>query len=446
MLLSDRLLKEEGHGAYVLPSTILRLESTKLLRQFMLEKTSPDAIYIRVTKPAFSNDTSLREVIIQFSKRVHSECAVFLVGELTAREKAMSSKEAGQMPSVSSYELKIEDLRQHVDNWFGPIAALSKDKKMASLNHAWSELIYRTKTTLMTDSKSYLKDNGGKLLSSLRIERETLVSTPSTFIVHSNQDAQKEDRWILDHRTNGAIVVQDANSRARTTIPAKCVLPGLRRGANVRCMNIADIHDFVLVESFQNVDAFFPRNVTRAVRDLSKWRTKVQHRLSNLSIYRRYDISSPNTCYVAFYSDVPYAATDILLSVTNLGQEEAKIFALWYNSTFNILQILLERVETRGAYIEVPVFVAEKLRVLDAGNLSPTQRKTLTSVFDEICRIPQQSITRQLIEHHSERMKMDLAIARVLGLEDNETRTYVQLLQTQVGNEIEGLKHMMENE
>jgi hypothetical protein len=358
----------------------------------------------------------------------------------------MRSKELSQTPSVSPNELTMDILQKNVENWFGPIAALNKDERPNSLNQAWSELMTHQRPDILADSSIYLKAIGGTFLSSLRIERETLVSTPSTFILRDPKNAQKEDRWVVVAKTDQEVVAQNTSSKIRTAIPVKCVLPGLRRGANIRTMNIALSHDFVLVESFPNANVFFPKDLARASRDLLGWKVKVQRRLSKLSIYRRYDISSPNTCYLAFYSNVPYAATDILLSVTGLGDEDAKAFALWYNSTFNILQILLERVETRAAYLEVPVFVAKKLKVLDARKIPAQDRETLAGVFDQICNVPQQSLTKQLTEHHPERMKMDLAIARALGLESEHVESYLRSLQSTVGNEIAGLKHMMENE
>jgi hypothetical protein len=447
MFLADRFLKENGTLALVLPATTLRLRGAQGARQMLVDNYSVDFIITTFQRAAFSEDADFREVLLLAEKRSPKKNATTKIVSLSdipangsdAAELARRVEGGPPFPAgVSIHEIPQTELRANVRNWFAYIAPADWD-----LTDTWRRLRSVAGARLVP-FKDVLDARKAAFLSSLRIERKTLVSTPSTFISRSAEQEKKEaDRWLIEAETRRDVVAKERFTGQRVHIPKECVLPGLRRGSGVPTLDVTDALDYILVKSFDGMDAFFPRAVTKARRDLRKWEQKVRDRLSNLSLFRRFNISAKGTHHLAFYSKVPYAATDINLTVNGLSHEDARVVTMWYDSSFNILQILLERVETEGAFLETPVFVCEELSVLDSAKISKDAKDGLLDLFDSTADEPQESILTQLQENAAWRTRLDLAVASALGFPREEAESLVMTLHSKLANEIEVLQKLM---
>jgi len=108
---------------------------------------------------------------------------------------------------------------------------------------------------------------------------------------------------------------------------------------------------------------------------------------------------------------------------------------LTLNSTFGLLQILAQRAETEGAFLEIPGYVLPKLKVLNLGKLDEETVKMLLTVFDEVkdCQLP--SILDQLNKKDSTRVKIDKAVFTAMGVEisDSKLEYIYELLAGEIG-------------
>ncbi|MEM3673754.1 MAG: hypothetical protein QW468_06010, partial [Candidatus Bathyarchaeia archaeon] len=89
------------------------------------------------------------------------------------------------------------------------------------------------------------------------------------------------------------------------------------------------------------------------------------------------DISAVGSSMMAFYSFIPLAPPGISWSIKVPSSEDAKILALWFNSTVNILQTLINRKETRGAFLQIDEYTLETFNVVNPIKLSNVEKELL---------------------------------------------------------------------
>jgi hypothetical protein len=122
---------------------------------------------------------------------------------------------------------------------------------------------------------------------------------------------------------------------------------------------------------------------------------------------------------------------------------DAKIFSVWFNSTIHFLQLFLERIETRGAWIALRKYVMSDFLVTHPRNLSDHERKTLLKVFDQARDVKFPSLLDQLEKGHPERRRIDTEIMRILGFSKTEIEEILEYLYPALRKEIVRLKELM---
>ena len=211
-------------------------------------------------------------------------------------------------------------------------------------------------------------------------------------------------------------------------------------------MNVIDISnklDFVVVDKFKDFKTFF-ENKANTEELLAEWRRYIEDRLCNLAIAWRFDISASGTSVLAYFSSSLFTPTEMMRAVVKLKDKDAKILTLWFNSTLNILQILKERVETRGAFLEIPGFVLDKMLVLAPQKLSTAQKEKLLRLFEQIRNTSFPSVLEQLKTKFPTRIQIDKAVLRVLGFGVDEINRILDYLYPALANEIQQLKTLMQ--
>jgi len=213
----------------------------------------------------------------------------------------------------------------------------------------------------------------------------------------------------------------------------------LRRPSDVSCINITDKTDFIVVRKFVGSQQFFAdRNVENM---LPLWKEYVANRKAHLLVSRRFNISAPGTRLISFFSEIPTTPTKLLWSIKGISVDDSKVLALWFNSTLNILQVLLERSETEGAFLELSGYILLNCLVLNPKALSREEKDSLFSLIDKGEKFP--SLLTQLKQRFKKRIEIDRAIMRVLGFSDDEIEEILDFLYPALAKEIEQLKALM---
>jgi hypothetical protein len=122
----------------------------------------------------------------------------------------------------------------------------------------------------------------------------------------------------------------------------------------------------------------------------------------------------------------------------------AKILTLWLNSTLNLLQILLLRRETRGAYLWFVASTIRKFLVPNIDKMSQNEITILLQAFDEYRNERFPSLLNQLKNRFPARVAIDKTLLRVLGFGDDEIDRILDYLYPALAKEIEQLKTLMQ--
>jgi hypothetical protein len=132
-------------------------------------------------------------------------------------------------------------------------------------------------------------------------------------------------------------------------------------------------------------------------------------------------------------------------SITRIGKEHSKILALWLNSTLNLLQTLILRTETRGAWMKVHDYMLSEMLVPNFINLSKVNMRRLMKTYDAVRNVRLPSILAQLRGRHPTRKLIDTAWLNTLGYK-GDVEGFLNKLYDSLANEIQLLKELMAEE
>jgi hypothetical protein len=177
--------------------------------------------------------------------------------------------------------------------------------------------------------------------------------------------------------------------------------------------------------------------------NIKKWNKYVEPRLANLVISRRFDISATGTRFLAYYSQEPMVGVD-MWSIRGLSDDDAKIIGLWFNSTINLLALLIHRTETRGAWMKLHEYAMREMQLLDPKKLKKQEREQLLQFFDSVKATQFPSILEQLKTQYAPRKELDTILLRLMGYSDKEALQLLDYLYRALAIEIEKLKTLME--
>lgn len=96
------------------------------------------------------------------------------------------------------------------------------------------------------------------------------------------------------------------------------------------------------------------------------------------------------------------------------GDAAEKALTLWLNSSLGMLQLLANKEETEGAWVDFKKPVLTDMPVLDIASLTEAQLAALAGAYDEVATQTIQALP--LMADDPVRRNIDAAIARVLGL------------------------------
>jgi hypothetical protein len=457
VFLADKFLKLGGKLALVLPASILRIASTQGIRNLLRDGYEFEYIITTYQRAAFSEEAQFREILLVARKTGEANeqpCAITFLRTLpkdmmAARELANRLRTLkGRLDAGETYDsvdmvvrnVSQHELRKNVENLFKFVAC--EDPRMPDI---WDKVRKVAAEKLMPFSQTLTK-LGGEIEEGARA-RSQLLRAPigSTFIVCSLYRAiKRQDLWVVKDTTSKMLTAENLIDHRKVKIPRTSLEYGLRRFSGVDTIDLSEKLDFILIKDFPQIEAFFlGQNVDHILDDLPQWVEYIKRRLSKLVVACRFDMSATGTKLFAWYSKTPMAGYSLVLNITGLDDEDAKILALWFNSTMNALQIYIERIETRGAWMAFRKYVMSSLFVLDPSNLSDQERKTILKTFDEVRDVEFPSFLEQLEYGHPIRKKIDTVILKMVGFKREEIKNLLDYLYPALHKEISRLKELM---
>ncbi len=100
--------------------------------------------------------------------------------------------------------------------------------------------------------------------------------------------------------------------------------------------------------------------------------------------------------------------------------DDARLLALWWNSTFHLIQLIGTRAEVGGSWVGWLKEDLLQMRVLNIKALSDDQKKQLREVYERWKSERFPSLLDQLKTHYPGRMAIDSAVAKCVGFRDSD--------------------------
>lgn len=126
----------------------------------------------------------------------------------------------------------------------------------------------------------------------------------------------------------------------------------------------------------------------------TKWKEYLQKRMSNLGIIETLHVDASGTYFFAYYTEKPRVFGSSFWNVVGVDSTEAKILAIWLNSTINLAQLFIERVPT--GWFKVRGYTFNNLSLLSKSKLSPNDLEAITDLFDSVSKIRFPCLWKQL--------------------------------------------------
>jgi hypothetical protein len=457
IFLADKFLKSDGRLALVLPATILRLESTQGIRDFLMENYIVEYIITTSERSAFSEGAQFREILLVARKRKEDTitaervnlCAVVSLKRLPrdlaeARQFADHFRNLKNLPLEKAMKdyfsvilLTQGELKKNADNLFRLIATSEP-----YLIEIWSKMTDKNQLTRF----SKFLENEDTLARGfeMTLRGTSPVSAYTTFLIRDIARAlKKHDQWIVVSLTEEYAVAENRFTHETIQIPRAALIYALRRLSGVKTLDLSETLDLMVVEPFEEFNRLFGGRVNLD-NSLLSWSRYVKSRETNLVFIRRFNLSAPRTILFAHYSPYFFAASKMMYCFKNVAESDAKILTLWFNSTLNVLQVFIDRIETEGAFISLSKYSLLDAYVLNPSKISKEERDAMLSLYDKIKSVEFPSLLGQLKEKFPARVEIDKLMLKALDLSDDEIRHILGYLYPALANEIEQLKTLMQ--
>lgn len=144
---------------------------------------------------------------------------------------------------------------------------------------------------------------------------------------------------------------------------------------------------------------------------------------------------------IAYYSDNPTVGID-LWSLKGVSKEDAKILALWLNSSINILQLLYMGIACEGPWMKLHDYMLDRLLVPNPKRLTPRDKKELLETFGSLEKVSFKSVTEQFRNGDENRKTIDKAWLTFLEYEGDH-ETFLMQLYKAILEEIKIINQLM---
>ncbi|MEM0136544.1 MAG: N-6 DNA methylase [Thermoplasmatales archaeon] len=435
MLLSDRFLKEGGRMAFVLPATTLRLRSFEGIKKLISEKYWLRYLVVNGSRSAFSESTQLREILLVAEKsEVKGETVIATIKAMPeSREQAIQFaeyiKNLENNDFIATIKENQENVLENINRYLG--SEQSRGEEILDT--------IKVSTDKLNPLDRVLRKRNAKIIRGIQIWKGDKIYAAKMFILFSKKRAlKKQDEWYLENTSKDSITARNRINGLQAEIPKQNVIPSLRRFSGLGRIDISRELDYLVKNEFNKLN-YFITEIRKT--DLVKWEKDLENKKSNVIIVGRFDISASGTKSLAYYSESEFTPSQMFWLIKGMSDEDAKIFALFWNSSVNILQILSNKKETRGAFIQILAYSFKDFLVIDSSLLSAGSKEKLVKCFDEVSQEDLPSILNRYENMDQRQLKIDSAIFEALGV--NYSDKQMKDLYSFIGGEIKKLKGVM---
>ena len=181
-------------------------------------------------------------------------------------------------------------------------------------------------------------------------------------------------------------------------IEKNALLPSLRTGIGINTLDITKKLDYIAKGPYKEFGTVLKASGFKKPKHFNwvKYWLHVKQELSGVKTkfvtVHRINPYSPNTNLIAFFSEEPFFASNVLNIVKEDDEETAKAFCALMNSIIFLAQFFLLKEETTGRYINIRFYDFYEMSIFP----ERTKIKALATVFDAFAHEQFPSLREQL--------------------------------------------------
>ena len=435
ILLADRFLKKGGRMAFVLPATALRLKSFDGIKKLISEKYWLRYLVVNGSRSAFSESTQVREILLVAEKgKNKGDTIIATINSMPSnRDEALRFadyiRNAQNNEYVSTLKENQVSVLENINRFLGDEQSRGEDILSG----------VREQTDKLLPLPELLKRNNAKTIRGLQVWKGDKIYAAKMFILFSTSRALKEqDEWYLEGTESDRIIAINRIDKRQVPIPKQNVVLSLRRFSGLGRINVSNELDYLISREFEKL-SYFISGIGKS--DLSKWQRNLKTKKTHVAIVGRFNISAPGTKLLAYYSESEFTPSQMFWLIKGVIGNDAKIFTLFWNSSINVLQVLSNKKETQGAYIQILAYSFKDFLVPDTSLISPDDKLKLIACFDEVSKEDMPSILNRYDCMDKLQLRIDMTVFEALGIEYDEDQ--LKDLYNFISGEIKKLKTVM---
>ncbi len=440
ILLGNEFLKEGGTMSLVLPATVLRIESFTRIRQFLVENFQIKYLIVSNKSSSFSYGSRFREILLVCKKEKPKKSGKVRIAVLNEKpvmgvnvEKIISTltkKILDSSNTVTVIDIEQELFAENYLNLFKFIS-LSKDSALK----AYSTIFLNNDNLIKI--RDYCENNKFSLIRGWETLR-SLHPVQSDYILLNKDKTDEKSQWFFVKKEKAQILIQNSQTNEQIKIPTDSIKFGLRRLGDIDTINADEKLDYVVCKKFKDISKFLSKPV---IENFSEWERIIQKKSSRLAFVRRFSLAGKTMRLCAIVASDEFTPTQTMSIITQISAEDAKILSLWLNSSLHILQMIVERVETEGAYMELPEWAMKELLIINPKILSKIQRKQILAIYEKIQNVSFPPLSEQFKNGFDIRNEIDQMFLDILKIHNLK----VEDLQKIVKEEINDLRFLVKS-
>lgn len=380
LCLADKLLlkpkneKSKKTLAAVLPAIILRNDNERNLRDYLIKNYWFKYIIVREDASNFSEDTNLREILLILEKRLSIKSKerrkvtyIFLNNLNSNNFKSIPLKIVNVIEQI---ELKSHTIYTH-NNWSFSLLQIPQDElkidnlfePISLFSYNYDYLRFWNKIRMKKPFKKFLNFENLQIKSKNSPEPTSAkLKFRGTSFLEEKKKKDKNDMILLEENEKNWIVQLNDAPQTIVQIPKDKTKPVLRYVSKKDFLDISNLKEYVIYENHETID--FPNDANWQI-----WQEYLDDRTANLVIVDRLNYIRPGFNFLAFFSETNRIISRTTAAITGISLNQAKIGALWFNSSFGIIEWLMNRSPQEFGYCQHHIFTLEQLCMIDVEEL-----------------------------------------------------------------------------
>ncbi|MBI2675754.1 MAG: N-6 DNA methylase [Candidatus Aenigmarchaeota archaeon] len=461
LLLADKLLAPNGRLAAVLPITTISLESFYGIVSFLLREYSIEHAIVSTGRAAFSENTSLREMLLVARKHEplpeHRIKFTFIHASPEELSVAKAHTIAENMKVFDTEEEANDDFYIRQENQVNLLDDNSSIRDLYRMITLHSPQLVRVDEKI---KKYFSSANKFERLGDVE-ERENwkISENPRgveekgyyclSLLGDSGKPMKEHDVWLIEEETETLLKVKHRFNCQAFRIPKTCVMPQFRRFSGQERMKLSSPRDYLVVRQFPEFENFVKASaladqkraagIRNSIRE-GGWERFVLKNSARVFGFYRGNVTAPGSSFLSIRSSTPTFAGPGGSWVFQMPDKNDSLVQMWLNSSIVFYLMLRDRKETEGGFMELDKYVFENLPYPKKDLVDP---KTLADLEREVSKLKFPSLLEQFQTSSEGRRMIDHFFLEHAGMPKEEQDRFLKLLYETMSKELLRLKGVM---